>query len=127
MKQNSQWLSHVRTRSNTALDTSTPSDSPGCLLDRERQLEPTAADVEIDLGVVGGQLPLDDVAGHVAVDADDLVADRDAGCSGRRTGAHRHDHGRERALACAALGARTVGGGAVVGIPVARLPGGLSG
>ena len=31
MKQNSQWLSQVRTRSNTALDTSTPSDSPAAL------------------------------------------------------------------------------------------------
>ena len=28
MKQNSQWLSQVRTRSNTALDTSAPSGSP---------------------------------------------------------------------------------------------------
>ena len=31
MKQNSQWLSHVRTRSNTADDTSMPSGSPGSL------------------------------------------------------------------------------------------------
>src|SRR5262245_61165403 len=31
MKQNSQWLSHVRTRSNTALDTSAPSGWPADL------------------------------------------------------------------------------------------------
>jgi len=31
MKQNSQWLSQVRMRSNTALDTSAPSGRPGAL------------------------------------------------------------------------------------------------
>ena len=32
MKQNGQWLSHVRTRSNTALCSSTPSGAPAGLL-----------------------------------------------------------------------------------------------
>ena len=55
MKQNSQWLSHVRTRSNTALDTSTPSGSPAALGDRDDELEPAAAELELDFGFVGGE------------------------------------------------------------------------
>ncbi len=73
MKQNSQWLSHVRTRSNTALDTSMPSDAPARLLDRHRQIEAATTDVEFDVGLVGRHLPLDDVAWHLAVDPNDLV------------------------------------------------------
>ena len=119
MKQNSQWLSHVRTRSNTALDTSTPSDSPAAFSIEKENFEPTAADVEVDLGVVGSQLPLDDVAGRDAVDAEDLVADRHAGFSGRGGGAHRHDHGRERPLA-ASRGRGKVGGWSSHGIPVSQ-------
>ena len=54
MKQNSQWLSHVRTRSNTALDTSTPSGSPAALVDLDVELDPAArASVELDLRLVG--------------------------------------------------------------------------
>ena len=116
MKQNSQWLSQVRTRSNTALDTSTPSDSPARLSIVEREVDTAAADVEVDLGVVGGELPLDDVARHRSVDADDLVAHRDPVFGGRRPGGNRHDHGRsdrlvrgagaERSVRVAAMGYR---------------------
>ena len=74
MKQNSQWLSHVRTRSNTALDTSAPSGSPAALLDLDGQLEAAAVDLELELGVVGQQPPLDHVARYLAVDRTHLVA-----------------------------------------------------
>ena len=73
MKQNSQWLSHVRTRSNTALDTSAPSGSPARLATDQLQLDAAAVDLELEVGSSVQQLPLDDVARHAAVDAQDLV------------------------------------------------------
>ena len=55
----------------------------GPLLDREGDIEPAAHDLELDLGFVGQELPLDHVAGHVAVDRVDAVADLDARHLGR--------------------------------------------
>ena len=62
MKQNGQWLSHVRTRSNTALASSTPSGSPARLLHRDVPLEPAATQLELDERLVGLDLVPDDVA-----------------------------------------------------------------
>ena len=67
MKQNSQWLSQVRTWSNSALSTSAPSGSPARFSAVERQLEAAAAEVDLHLGLVGQQAPPEDVAGHLAV------------------------------------------------------------
>ena len=53
------------------------------LLDRERQVEPSAKHVEFQFGLVGGHHPLDDVAWHVADDPHDLVAGADPGDVGR--------------------------------------------
>ena len=100
MKQNSQWLSHVRTRSNTALCTSTPSGSPSPFETSTIKLDPAPHDIELELGLVGEQLPLDDVAGNLAVEARDLVAGREPGQRGGRTGRDGDDegcwHGRSR-------------------------------
>ena len=74
MKQNSQWLSHVRTRSNRAASTSMPSGSPASLLERHGQLDPAAAHLELEAPLVRQQLVLDDVSGELAVHGDDLVA-----------------------------------------------------
>ena len=53
MKQNSQWLSHVRTRSKTAEDTSVPSGSPASLrTGMAKGPRPAAADDEVQLGFV---------------------------------------------------------------------------
>ncbi len=54
---------------------------------------PAAADVELDLGLVGRQLPLDDVARDLTVDARDLVAGREPGQRGGRTGRDGDDRG----------------------------------
>ena len=63
MKQNSQWLSHVRTRSNTADCTSTPRVSPARLATLDRELDTAPDHVELDIGLVGRQPPLDHVRG----------------------------------------------------------------
>ena len=49
MKQNGQWLSQVRTRSNDRVRDSIPSGAPSAL-DHELPLEAAPADVEVDLG-----------------------------------------------------------------------------
>ncbi len=84
------------------------------LLDREGQVESAASDVELDIGFIGRQLPLDDVAWHVAVDPNDLVAGQDADPRCRRPCGNRHDHRCERARRCSSLdvalaGAKNVG------------------
>ena len=78
MKQNSQWLSQVRTWSKSADCTSTPERLAGPLVDLDGQLEAPAPEVEHGIGVVDQEPPLDDVAGHLAVDGVDLVAHLDA-------------------------------------------------
>ena len=57
------------------------------------ELEPAAADVEHQVGLVGQQPPLDDVPGGLAVEADDLVADEQTGPLGRRSGRDGDDAG----------------------------------
>ena len=79
MKQNSQWLSQVRTRSKTAEETSTPSGSPGVLATTRTAREPRAGAPDDELEVVGSstsRLVLDDVAGRAPVERDELVAGR---------------------------------------------------
>ncbi len=75
MKQNSQWLSQVRTRSNTAEETSMPSGSPASL-DTDDVGGPVhaAPDHEVQLGLVDQQAVLDDVTGRTAVERQELVA-----------------------------------------------------
>ena len=67
MKQNSQWLSQVRTWSNRADCTSTPRGSPASLSTATSSVQPAPPHVELELGLVGQQLVLDDVAGGLAV------------------------------------------------------------
>ena len=55
MKQNSQWLSQVRTWSNSAECTSMPSGSPAALATSTVQLEPAPADLEHQVGLVDEQ------------------------------------------------------------------------
>ena len=93
MKQNGQWLSQVRTRSNTALSRSRPSDAPGGLLDQHELLEPATADFELDGGLVGLDLVPDDVAHHLAVEREQLVAGKQPGGISRRAGRDRHHAG----------------------------------
>ena len=65
-------------------------------LDGDRQLEAAPAQVDVELGLVGQQLVLDDVSGDLAVHGDDLVAGHDAGPVGGRPGGHRHHDGQRR-------------------------------
>ena len=54
MKQNSQWLSQVRTWSNSAeLTPRRPSGSPVALRHLDGELEPAPAHLELDVGLVG--------------------------------------------------------------------------
>ncbi len=94
---------------------------PGALLDRERKVEPAAPNIEFDVGLVGGHLPFDDVAGNVAVDPHDLVACLHSGERSGRSGGYRHDHGRERTRRGGALDVDGVGHAFV------RLPAGHDG
>jgi Na+/proline symporter len=48
-------------------------------VDLEGQIEATPPDLELDLGLIGGELPLDDVARHISVDPHDLVARSETG------------------------------------------------
>ncbi len=98
MKQNGQWLSQVRTRSNTALASSTPSGAPVGLVDHDRARARPAADLELDARPVDLELVRDDVAEILAVDREHLVARRarprraagDPGATVRtRAGGHR--------------------------------------
>ena len=52
------------------------------LRDVDDELHPAAPDVELELGLVGQQLPLDDVARDLAVEARDLVAGCEPGQRG---------------------------------------------
>ena len=94
MKQNSQWLSQVRTWSNRAASTSMPSGSLPARATVTVTLEAAPAQVELELGLVGQQLVLDDVSGDLAVHGDDLVAGEQAGPGGRRPWGHRHHAGQ---------------------------------
>src|ERR1700692_986561 len=80
MKQNSQWLSHVRTWSNRAASTSRPNGSP-------------FGRVTV-LGRVGEQLILDDITGNLAAHGENLVARKQSGPGGWRPWGHRH-HARQ--------------------------------
>ena len=53
MKQNGQWLSQVRTRSNTALSRSRPERHARGFVDHDETLEPAAAELELHAGLVG--------------------------------------------------------------------------
>ena len=71
-----------------------PSGSPPVPDDGHGQLEAAPAHLELELGLVGQQLVLDDVSGDLAVHGDDLVAGQQAGPGGRRPRGHRH-HARQ--------------------------------
>ncbi len=59
----------------------------GALADEDVQLHPAAPHGQLDLGLVDGEAPLDDVARHRPVDGDDLVAGEHAGARrGRAVG-----------------------------------------
>ena len=64
MKQNGQWLSQVRTRSNTALSSSRPSGTPASFSTPDLALEPAPAQLDLDHGLVGLHLVADDVPQH---------------------------------------------------------------
>ncbi len=92
-------LAVVVTRSNPVEDRARHVDAERrslTLLDRERQIEPTAQHIEFHLALVGGHLPLDDVARHVTVDPHDLVTGTHTCQFRRRARSDRHHHGRER-------------------------------
>ena len=84
MKQNSQWLSHVRTRSNSALGHLGPERFARPLVHVDVEIDAVAVDLEADVGLVGPQPPLDDVARDPAVDAPDGVTGTEPGA--RRPG-----------------------------------------
>ena len=63
------------------------------------ELEPAAADVELELGLVGQQLPLDDVARHLAVDRARSRRRTEPGALGRRAGRDGDDDGRGHGVA----------------------------
>ena len=90
MKQNSQWLSQVRTRSKIAAEISSPRGSPCLLDDRDLELDPAPDDLELDDRLVGEQLVLDDVAGHLAIHRTELVAGPDPETLSRRVLGHGH-------------------------------------
>ena len=52
-------------------------------LDLDVEFESVAQHVERDVGLVGEHLPLDDVAGHLTVDARDLVTGLEPGPGSR--------------------------------------------
>ena len=79
MKQNSQWLSQVRTWSKSAASTSMPERLARLALHLQRQLDAAAAHLDAEGVLVCEQLVLDDVSGELAVQGDDLVAGQDAG------------------------------------------------
>ncbi len=93
MKQNGQWLSQVRTRSNTALGEIEPQGRARGLVDRHELLEPAPADLELDARLVGLDLVSDDVAHHLAVEREQLVTGEEPGGSCRRAGRDRHHTG----------------------------------
>ncbi len=96
MKQKAQWLSQVRTRSNTAEDTSAPRGSPAVFRTETAMVpDPGPAHHELELGLVGGQVVLDDVAGHRPVDRQQLVTGPEAGTGGGG-GGRDDDHPRCR-------------------------------
>ena len=93
MKQNGQWLSQVRTRSNTALASSSPSGLAGALVDDHLALEPAAPQLELDVWLVGLDLVLDDVAHRLAVEREELVAGEEPRGVRRGAGRDRHHTG----------------------------------
>ena len=86
MKQKSQWLSHVRTWSNSAELDLGPERLALALGHLDRDVEAAPAELDLEIGLVGQQPPLDHVAGHLAVQGHDLVARADARSLGRRAG-----------------------------------------
>ena len=81
MKQNGQWLSQVRIRSNTALVELHAERRAVGLVDLDDPLQTAPPEVELDVRTVGLELVRDHVADRLAVDREHLVA---------------HDHARER-------------------------------
>ncbi len=63
-----------------------PSGCPARFATSSVRCEPASHDLELDLGLVGEQLPLDHVARHLAVDDLDTVADQHPRDLGRRAG-----------------------------------------
>ena len=63
---------------------------------RSVQLHSPAANLQLDVGLVGGKSPLDDVARRLPVDPQDLVSLGHSGTRGGTVGADRGDDGRER-------------------------------
>ena len=74
MKQNGQWLSHVRTWSKTALGEVEAERRAGVLVDDHAPLEAPATDLQLDPRLVGLELVADHVAHRLTVHADELVA-----------------------------------------------------
>ena len=96
MKQNGQWLSQVRTRSNTALVELEAERRARGLLDDHELLEPAAPDLELDARLVGLDLVADDVAHRLTVEREELVAGEEPRGVGGRTGRDRHHTGGRR-------------------------------
>ena len=93
MKQNGQWLSHVRTRSNTGPVSAAPRGSPARFSITHLPLEPAASQLQLDDGLVDLELITDDVAHGLTVDGTELVAGAESGEIRRGTGRNRLDTG----------------------------------
>ena len=86
MKQNSQWLSQVRTASNTADSTSTPERLARRLLDPDGEVQAAPGDLDLEVRVVDQDLVADDVSGCLAVQGSQLVTGAQPGAVGRGPG-----------------------------------------
>ena len=86
MKQNGQWLSQVRTRSNTALVELDAERRAFGLVDLHDPLHAAPPQVELDVRAVDLDLVRDDVADDLAVDREHLVAHDHARPCGRGSG-----------------------------------------
>ena len=67
---------------------------PGALHDLEGEVQPAPDDLELDVGLVGEQLPLDHVTRRLPIDDLDAVADLDSRHLGRRAGRDSDDSRR---------------------------------
>ena len=107
MKQNAQWLSQVRSGSNSAECTSTPERLAGRAWRRSTvRSSPPRCDLELEVGVVGEQPPPDHVARRLAVDGrrPRRPTARPAR-GGRRPGRDGDDPGRDMAVQATGRGA----------------------
>jgi hypothetical protein len=83
MKQNSQWLSQLCTRSKVELPRRIPKRLAGRFVDLHRDRQPVPGNFEVEVGVADQLLLLDHIDRNHAVDRHQLIAADQAG-GGRR-------------------------------------------